>query len=160
MIFFLNPVLISLHTVPTPQNNPYDNRKAYFDNLKHSVQLSDNSPSVQVLHQQIKGWGVKTCADLADAGGGQNLGKPADVILERSLKCFSLTLPDHFLMNIFSFHFCLQTLDGHSKCMTRTSQVRETGFNNGMTRPVLLYLIFYLCLQERQKLMRWLRYLP
>ena len=46
--------------------------------------LSD-SPSVQVLHQQIRG--VKTCADLANTGGEgiQNLGKPADVILEHSL---------------------------------------------------------------------------
>ena len=28
----------------------------------------------------------KTCADLADTGGVQNLGKPADVILDRSVK--------------------------------------------------------------------------
>ena len=56
---------------------------------------SSNSPSVQVLHQQIRrgaGRGVKTCADLADTGrwGVQNLGKPADVILECSLKSTAL----------------------------------------------------------------------
>ena len=49
---------------------------------------SGSSPSVQVLYQQI--WGgvrVNTCADLADSGVGvPDLGKPADVILERSLK--------------------------------------------------------------------------
>ena len=40
---------------------------------------SNNSRSIQVLPQQIRGGG-KTCADLADTGGGvQNLGKPADV---------------------------------------------------------------------------------
>ena len=49
---------------------------------------SSNSPSVQVLHQRIRGgWGVKACADFADAGGGgiPNQGKLADVILEHSL---------------------------------------------------------------------------
>ena len=34
------------------------------------------------------GWGVKAFDDLDDTGGGvQNLGKPDDVILERSLMC-------------------------------------------------------------------------
>ena len=37
---------------------PYENRKVYFDNLKHII---------QVLRQQIRGgWGVKACADTAD----------------------------------------------------------------------------------------------
>ena len=35
---------------------------------------SSNSPSVQVLHQQIRG-GVKTCTDLADSGGDPRFGK-------------------------------------------------------------------------------------
>ena len=42
---------------------------------------------IQVLHQQIRGEGVKTCADLLIQGVGvQNLGKPTDVIHERSLR--------------------------------------------------------------------------
>ena len=41
-----------------------------------------NPPSVQVLHQQIRGWGVKTHADHADTGGVQDLEKPLYVILE------------------------------------------------------------------------------
>ena len=69
----------------------YDNRKAYFDDFILLYKSSSNSPTVQVLCQQIRGWGgwgVKACADTADAGGGggvQNLGKVADVILECSL---------------------------------------------------------------------------
>ena len=34
---------------------------------------SSNSPSVQVLHQQIWGWGVKDCTDNADARGGSKI---------------------------------------------------------------------------------------
>ena len=52
---------------------------------------SSNSPSVQVLCQQIRGggWGVKDCFDNADTGGVgvQYQGKLADVILEQSLSC-------------------------------------------------------------------------
>ena len=33
----------------------------------------------------MRGWGAKTCAELADTGGVRDLGKPADVILERFL---------------------------------------------------------------------------
>ena len=53
-----------------------------------SYKSSSNSPSVQVLRQQIRGgWGVKACADYADAGEGvPNQGKLADIILEHSLK--------------------------------------------------------------------------
>ena len=44
---------------------------------------------IQVLHHRFRGgWGVKAFDDLDDTGGGvQNLGKPDDVILERSLMC-------------------------------------------------------------------------
>ena len=50
---------------------------------------SGNSPSVQVLHQQIRGLGVKICADFADKGV-QDLGKPTDVILSSAPACSSL----------------------------------------------------------------------
>ena len=48
---------------------------------------SINSPSVQVLCQQIRGWGFEACTHNADpgGGGGQNLGKLADVVLEHFL---------------------------------------------------------------------------
>ena len=45
---------------------------------------SSNSPSVQVLHQQIRGGRVLIL--LIQGGGIQNLGKPANVLLEHSLK--------------------------------------------------------------------------
>ena len=41
----------------------------------HKLSLS-KSPSIQVLHQQIRrGWGVLVCGDSADAGGGPKLWK-------------------------------------------------------------------------------------
>ena len=46
--------------------------------------------SVQVLHKRIRGGGrVKVAADMLTRGGGQNLGKSAYVILERSLKDYT-----------------------------------------------------------------------
>ena len=81
MNFFLNLGLISLNTAPTTKN-------IFLMIAKVLYNSSSNSPSVQVLHKQIRGGGwVKTCDDLVDTRGGvQNLGKPADVILECSLK--------------------------------------------------------------------------
>ena len=72
MNFFLTHALISLNTAPTPQNI------FLIKKVKHilmiwnmSYKSSRNSPSVQVLRQQIRGgWGVKACADYADAGRG------------------------------------------------------------------------------------------
>ena len=42
---------------------------------------------IQILCQQITGGRVKTCADFVDSRGWrvQNLGEPADMILERYL---------------------------------------------------------------------------
>ena len=49
--------------------------------------LSSKSPSIQVLHQQIRGRGILVFADSADTGVGvQKYGKHADIILERSLR--------------------------------------------------------------------------
>ena len=44
--------------------------------------------SVQALRYQTRGWGVKAFDDLDDTGVGgvQNLAKPSDLILERSLR--------------------------------------------------------------------------
>ena len=42
------------------------------------------SPSFKYYVSNLGGRG-RICADLASTGGGQNLGRPTDVILERSL---------------------------------------------------------------------------
>ena len=69
MNFFLNHALISLNT---PQNIFLTIIEKYILIIWNiSWKSSSNSPSVQVLRQQIRGgWGVKACADTADAGGG------------------------------------------------------------------------------------------
>ena len=50
---------------------------------------------IQVLRHRIRGgWGVKAFDDLDDTGwggGGQNVEKPDDVILERSLRWTTFT---------------------------------------------------------------------
>ena len=63
MNFFLNHALISLNTAPMPQN-------IFLKIIENHIFIS-NSSSVQVLHQQIRGVGGKTCADLADARVGE-----------------------------------------------------------------------------------------
>ena len=65
-----------------------------FENIKRVIKWSlSKSPSIQVLHQKIRE-GVLVCADSANAGGVQNYGKHADIliILERSLYCIYCVL--------------------------------------------------------------------
>ena len=60
-----------------------------FENIKQGKKRSSSkSPSIQVLHQQIKGGGGSSCVLTALMQGGlgvQNYGKYADIILECSL---------------------------------------------------------------------------
>ena len=70
MNFFLNHGLISLNTVSTPQNiflMIIEKHILIIWNMLY--ESSSNSASVQVIHQQIRGGGVKTWADLNDIGG-------------------------------------------------------------------------------------------
>ena len=86
MNFFLNHAIISLNTAPKPQNiflMIIEKHILIIENVLYKS--SSNTCFVQVLHLKIRGVGVKTCSDLADTGGVQNLGKAADVILERPL---------------------------------------------------------------------------
>ena len=63
---------------------------------------SSNSPSVQVLHQQIRGR-IKACADNAAAGGVQNWGEISDVILEHSLVCRFHQFPTFLAAFFYNF---------------------------------------------------------
>ena len=93
MNFFLNHALTILNTAPTPQNSSMIIEKHILIIWNVFYTSSSNSPSVQVLHQQIRsGWGVKTCADLADTRGVLIYGKPADVVLECFLTQYRSTV--------------------------------------------------------------------
>ena len=52
MNFFLNNTLISLDTA---QYIPYDNRKAYFDNLKHFVEVIKQLTFCSIITSANKG---------------------------------------------------------------------------------------------------------
>ena len=88
MNFFRNHALISLNTAPTPQNIFLMIIEKQI--LKHVGKVIKQLTFCSSITSSIQwGRGVKTCDDLDDSGGGgkgvQNLWKPDDVILERSL---------------------------------------------------------------------------
>ena len=106
MNFFLNHALTSLNIALTPQNRflmIIEKQILIIWNV--SYKSSSDSPSVQVLRQQIRVlWGVKACADL---------GKVADVILECSLMgvlwfflAFSYIFHGRFGGVSWLFHVC------------------------------------------------------
>ena len=68
--FFLNPALILSQRDQMPQQIFPMLTKSMFQNIKQGIKWSSvKSPSIQVLHQPIRG--ALVCADRADAEGGR-----------------------------------------------------------------------------------------
>ena len=86
---YLGYALISLNTAPTPKNLfLMIIEKHIWIIWNSSYKSSSNSPSIQVLGQQIGGGGSRLALIMLTQGefGVQNQKKLADVILERSLR--------------------------------------------------------------------------
>ena len=85
--YFLDHALISLNTAPTPKLMflvVIEKHILIIWNMYYKS--SSYSPSVQLLHQQIRGGASKLALIMLTQGGEvQNQGKLADVILEHSL---------------------------------------------------------------------------
>ena len=98
MNLFLNHALTSLNTAQTPQNIFLMITKKHILKIWNMLYKSpSNSPSVQVLHQQMGG-GSRPVLILLTQGEGKIWEKHAYKILEHALKCYHC--------NIF-YIFCL-----------------------------------------------------
>ena len=65
--------------------------------MRHCLsKVSRSGPFVQVLHQRIRGGGGSNTSLISLMQGVQNVEKPADVILERSLTVVGLRLSNHW----------------------------------------------------------------